>query len=106
MADATDYRSSSISLEPSYTPEAETTMSMLSKPFLWAASQLTHIAVLMERAADNPLQSAITCFVILVLTCCYWWCCCNKKPPSRSYHGELLLFVGCKGTLHMLTIHV
>lgn len=63
---------------------AEVMVNMFSSVFLWAASQLSYLAVLAETGAEYPVSSSTTGVVLLISFCMVYCLCCSKKPPRRT----------------------
>ena len=62
----------------------EVMVNMFSSVFLWAASQLSYLAVLAETAAEYPVSSSTTGVVLLISFCMMYCLCSSKKPPRRT----------------------
>lgn len=66
--------------------ESESMASMLSRGFLWIASQFSLLATIAEQAADNPVTSSVTCLAALATILVMWWCSCIPcVGRKRSY---------------------
>ncbi len=59
-------------------------MNMFSSILLWCASQLSHLAVLAEAAAEYPLSTSTTVIVVLVTSCLMYCMCVHRKPPRKG----------------------